>query len=405
MRINRTVIFAVGIAGASAAAGFARLEKELKARRELPAGQDNKGSSHNSDFVPEIAALEKTHAAIIAEKTKVPVHAGLNQINSHGSVSDLKKFEIEPSAVDLQKLSVDKISLGLQIPDEWHIEGIVMLWRVADAIRLEGGDLKVGGESVIAFRNMVEEVNSILSIKNPGLETDGELLRQAVAKVEGEVLAKLFGENITGDSVSKVAVRLAEKAVTTDEVFYISNAAIQDIFVVTVHMMAQVVGAAGLDQLLEAIQDGNAAAVTYLLSDPSSKALGFQLPVAFVEALHAVSNGSNLNNSVLNTLIDELLKGTVVQLSPGAVALLRATVRINIDLAEDMVKELDRVIETKKLKSFDELSPDEQNAIDQRAESAKAERVLTKFAIRALKLNVAEQKEAVVAALSSLAKA
>jgi hypothetical protein len=287
-----------------------------------------------------------------------------------------------------------------------------MLWRVADAIRLEGGDLKVGGESVIAFRNMVEEVNSILSIKNPGLETDGELLAhrpeklsEAVAKVEGEVLAKLFGENITGDSVSKVAVRLAEKAVTTDEVFYISNAAIQDIFVVTVHMMAQVVGAAGLDQLLEAIQDGNAAAVTYLLSDPSSKALGFQLAVAFVEALHAVSNGSNLNNSVLNTLIDELLKGTVVQLSPGAVALLRATVRINIDLAEDMVKELDRVIETKKLKSFDELSPDEQNAIDQRAESAKAERVLTKFAIRALKLNVAEQKEAVVAALSSLAKA
>jgi hypothetical protein len=108
MRINRTVIFAVGIAGASAAAGFAPLEKELKARRELPAGQDNKGSAQYSDFVPEIAALEKTHAAIIAEKTKVPVpangntNAGLNSINSHGSVSHLDE-ELSKTVSDSAK--------------------------------------------------------------------------------------------------------------------------------------------------------------------------------------------------------------------------------------------------------------------------------------------------------------
>ena len=75
---------------ASASVGFAKLE-ELKVTSELAAGQDDKSSAQYSDFVPEIAALEKTHAAIIAEKTKVPgnTNAGLNSIISHGSVSEL----------------------------------------------------------------------------------------------------------------------------------------------------------------------------------------------------------------------------------------------------------------------------------------------------------------------------
>jgi hypothetical protein len=96
---------------ASAAAGFARLEKELKALREFPAGQDNKSSAQYSDFVAEIPALEKTHAATIAEKTKVPVpangntNAGLNTINSHGSGSHLDEEQSKTVSDSAKALS------------------------------------------------------------------------------------------------------------------------------------------------------------------------------------------------------------------------------------------------------------------------------------------------------------
>ena len=92
---------------ASASAGFAPLE-ELKALSELAASQDNKSSAQNSDLVDKIAAVEKQSSAIPAEETKVTVpanentNAGLNTINSHGSVSNLDE-ELSKTVSDSAK--------------------------------------------------------------------------------------------------------------------------------------------------------------------------------------------------------------------------------------------------------------------------------------------------------------